>query len=73
MESLAVLTPPVIARTLFFHRWFEVLDLIVIAVSTIITVIYVIIDDHETEDEDTGEIVITYVLLHGYMVGLLVV
>lgn len=48
-----------IVRTLFFHRWFEVFDLVIIIVSTLITVVYVIIDEHEEEDEDTGEIVIT--------------
>ena len=48
-------------RRVFFRRWYEVLDLIVIVLSTVLTIIYIIIDDHQERDEETGEIIISYV------------
>lgn len=40
----------------FFQRWFEVLDVLVIVITTIITIVHVITD---TSPNDTGEIIIS--------------
>lgn len=35
-------------RKVFFRRWFEVVDLLVIVISTILTIVFVLLSDEDT-------------------------
>lgn len=39
-----------LSRKLFFHCWYEVLDLVVIGVSTLLTIVHVILDTHGDDE-----------------------
>lgn len=57
--SLSSCSPSPSPRTVFFRRWFEVLDLVVIVLSTLLTIIFILLEDHTEVDESTGETVIS--------------
>lgn len=57
LSHVHISCPP--PRVVFFRRWFEVLDLIVIVLSTLLTIIFILLEDHVEIDESTGETVIS--------------
>lgn len=46
-------------RRVFFRRWFEVLDLVVVVVSSCLAVVFTLLGDHSSVDEGTGKTVVS--------------
>ena len=51
--------PSVVCRLVFFKRWFELLDLIVIVVSSVLTVSFILLEDHSAVDSSSGATVVS--------------
>ena len=46
-----------LSRLVFFKRWFEVLDLMVVGLSSCLTVLFVLLADHSTDS--SGRVVLS--------------
>lgn len=46
-------------RRVFFRRWFEVLDLVVVVLSSCLAVLFTLLGDHSRVDEGTGKTVVS--------------
>lgn len=47
----------VCCRLVFFKRWFEILDLVVVALSSFLTVLFILLEDHSTDS--SGRVVLS--------------
>ena len=50
---------PLFLRLVFFKRWFEVLDLLVVVISSGLTLSFILLEDHSAVDSTDGSTIIT--------------
>lgn len=46
-------------RRVFFRRWFEVLDLVVVVLSSCLAVLFILLGDHSSVDDGNGKTVVS--------------